>query len=48
MVGRKSILFSIMFYGIIKILGKNTLEGGSRPKKSENHWYKETVRPMIL
>ena len=35
-VGRKTILFSIMFYGIIEILAKNTLEGGPRPKKSEN------------
>ncbi len=36
MVGRKMILFSIMFYGIIEILANNTLGGGPRSKKSEN------------
>ncbi len=36
MVDRKVILFSIMFYGIIEILAKNSLEGGPRTKMSEN------------
>ncbi len=35
-VGRKMILFSIKFFGIIEILAKNSFEGGPRTKMSEN------------
>ena len=36
-LGRKTILFNIMFNGIIEILAKNPIQGGSRPKKFRNH-----------